>query len=104
MKKLSLRLEELSVESFETSLAATARGTVAGNASGEALPCTGEVCTPAGTYGGNTCETTCNQDLCDCTYGGPYNTTCDINLTCGQYGSCQYQTCAGPQDHTYCSG
>ena len=92
MKKLALQLDDLTVESFDTTGEGARKGTVAGQESSQ-----------AGTWCGNTCDTTCYADLCDCTYGGPYNTTCDVNLTCGVVGSCQYMTCEGPQDNSYCS-
>ncbi|MDB4951900.1 MAG: hypothetical protein JWM27_4549 [Gemmatimonadetes bacterium] len=101
MKKLSLALEDLAVETFDTTAFADKRGTVVGLET-TAAPCSGG-CSQNGTWCGNTCDTTCYADLCDCTYGGPYNTTCDVNLTCGVVGSCQYMTCEGPQDNTYCS-
>jgi hypothetical protein len=84
MRKLALKLDELTVESFDTSPRRSERGTVLGNSvSGpyEYSLYTGECCTPAGTYGGNTCESTCHQIACGCTYA---DNTCDVS--CGTYG------------------
>ncbi len=94
MKKLSLKLEELLVESFDTSPDSEhARGTVRGRDVHTSDPsyCTGCYgCTPAGTYDGNTCVSTCHQIDCGCT---GYNGTCDLscNGTCGGQGdTCEY--------------
>lgn len=67
VKKLSLNLDELAVESFDTTKASRPAGTVRG-------------------YGFT--ETTCNQIICDCPTGG----TCDTD--CGQY-TCVDDTCGG---------
>ena len=88
MKKLTLRLDELSVESFDTQPGRSERGTVLANSDYSCY--TGACCTPAGTYGGNTCETTCHQIRCDCTY---LDGTCD--LSCGYGETCEYT--ADPQ-------
>jgi len=84
MRKLSLRLDELAVESFDTSPRGSERGTVLGNSGYDGCSFyTGECCTPAGTYGGNTCETTCHQLACGCTNpGGTCNVSCGSNDTC----------------------
>lgn len=104
MQKLSLKLDELLIESFDTSPGSRARGTVRGQ--DYTLDCsvyTGSICcsdsycsgcgacTPAGTYDGNTCLSTCHQIDCGCT---GYNGTCDLscNGTCGGQGD----TCAYP--------
>lgn len=103
MSKLSLRLDGLEVQTFETLPRVRGRGTVHGHASAEGTGCDSmDACCQANTEGGDGCDSTQLQDICGCTNGGPYNTTCDVNLTCGVVGSCQYQTCAGPQDHTGC--
>ena len=70
-KKLSLELDQLAVESFETSQATRPAGTVRG-------------------FGFT--DTTCNQIICDCPTGG----TCDTD--CGQVscdGTCVDATCGG---------
>jgi hypothetical protein len=97
MQKLSLKLEELLVESFDTSSDSPALGTVRGHTGGIYCSdsyCTGcGACTPAGTYDGNTCLSTCHQIDCGCT---GYHGTCDLscNGTCGGQGD----TCAYPCD------
>jgi hypothetical protein len=65
MKKLSLQLDQLAVESFETSPPEPGRGTVLGNAPDDGL------------YGG-TFDSTCREIRCGCTY---FQGTCD--LSCG---------------------
>lgn len=92
MKKLSLSFDALKVETFDTTAPYLGRGTVHGNTGyiSECYCtggwCEGESTTPcqAGTYGGNTCDSTCNQIACGCTGGGPHMGTCD--LSCG--GTC----------------
>jgi hypothetical protein len=101
MRKLSLDLDDLQVETFDTTASGSKRGTVVGQETTWGT-CNSGACSEGGTWCGNTCDTTCNADLCDCTYGGPYNTTCDVNLTCGVVGSCQHMTCEGPQDGSNC--
>ena len=102
MDRLKLQLEELAVESFETTPCdAARRGTVRGHAT-DALSdcgitncgCTGGWCQgqtympcEAGTYAGGTCDSTCNQIACGCTAGGALNGTCDASCaTCNGYG------------------
>ncbi len=101
MKKLSLSLDTLQVESFDTSAAHPARGTVQGNTGyiSECYCtggwCAGETAVPceAGTYAGQTCDSTCNQIACGCTGGGFLNGTCDVTCaTCHEVETC-YQTC-----------
>lgn len=98
MRSLKLTLEDLTVDSFDTTPREGARaGTVYGHESYlSECRCTGGWCegestTPcqAGTYGGNTCESTCNQIACGCT---GYPDTCDISCN----GTCQWnggETC-----------
>jgi hypothetical protein len=79
MKKLALDLNQLQVESFETSEARRPEGTVEGY---ESTGCgTIDVCCAAGTEGGRTCDTTCNQIIC---VGCSGATICDVtcNGTC----------------------
>jgi hypothetical protein len=98
MRKIALRIDDLQVDSFDaTPNDGRARGTVYGKSESTA-PCW------AATAEGSNCDSTQYQDMCTCTNGGPYNTTCDVNLTCGVYGSCPYETCEGPQDNTTCTG
>lgn len=99
MRKLRLDLDELAVESFDTSLGAAQRaGTVRGNADADAVgaaepadtyrqTCMIDFCadswqsgclTCAGTCGQDTCEDTC-QDSCYSCYG---QETCYGYATC----------------------
>lgn len=77
MRKITLRLESLAVESFETTPPARAEGTVVGHQR-----------TPACTF---SCDS-CIQTACTC----PGNNTCaqSCNGTCFGY-SCQAPTCVG---------
>lgn len=96
MKKLTLNLEEIRVESFDTSPESQdGRGTVHGRGNlsvtcftdcGEGCSgdwCAGQSTTPCqgGTYDGRTCDTTCYQIACGCS--GAW-TQCDLscNGTC----------------------
>ena len=88
MGKFALRIEDLHVESFQAMPEETQGG--------------GTVFARSDTWEGPHCESTEWQDICTCTGGGPWNTTCDVNLTCGVVGSCAYQTCEGPQDNSNC--
>jgi hypothetical protein len=105
MSKLQLRVEELEVETFDLLPRLSGKGTVRGHEDSVESGCDSvDACCQAGTHGGDGCDSTQYQDLCGCTHGGPDNTTCDVNLTCGVYGSCYQMTCLGPQDHTNCTG
>jgi len=108
MKKLRLDFESIEVESFDTSpLDPRQRGTVHGRGTyhepctgvGDCLVMTNEPCAAetttfcqAGTFQGDTCDTTCHQIQCTCTNGGFHNGTCDINATCYYYATCAYET------------
>ena len=95
MRKLRMRVDDLRVESFDTSGAGNAaRGTVrarmacSASEEGESLCCPTET-DQASCYG--TCEGTC-QDSCGCTYWD-----CTVGWTCGY-------TCICPSHHgTACS-
>lgn len=58
MKKLALNIDDLKVESFDTSAGHAPRGTVVGN---------------------DVSETTCNQVICDCYSNGA---ECETNYNC----------------------
>ena len=91
LRKLSLRLDELSVESFDTTAAGRQRGTVFG----EQCTCP-TACTCPGCYtcdntcyepgNGNTCEQTCAMEYtCDTCMGTCANypkTTCTAGAPC----------------------
>jgi hypothetical protein len=66
MKKLGLNLEQLAVESFETTVAARSRGTVRGNDLTDST-CYDENCECVITQ--NTCNTNCGQNTCDYSCG-----------------------------------
>lgn len=94
MNKLKLQLEELRIDSFDTSPAAKSKGTVFG-----------EQCTCWTQCGQNTCP---GCPTCDATCNGTCDGTCDAscNGTCGgyscDYGSC-YVTCDVTNAHVVCS-
>lgn len=94
MKKLSLTLESLTVESFATDGAAGTRGTVKGHDGTTYADesCNGTcvyTCYPASCM---SCEFTCDQTCNGC--GGSRAYTCGGN-TC--QGTCDYATCAQPE-------
>jgi hypothetical protein len=84
MKKLSLKLEELAVESFETALQEQPRGTVPAH------------CGVVTDLGQETCQETCAESCNPCveTAGGSCEATwcsCLID-TCGEHGTCDGYT------------
>lgn len=78
MKKLGLNIDDLAVESFQTTTAAEARGTVVGH---------------------GVSETTCFQRICDCPSGSGWtcepsqNGTCEFTCDASCNGTCE-DTCA----------
>ncbi|HEU0016399.1 MAG TPA: pinensin family lanthipeptide [Longimicrobium sp.] len=82
MKKLTLNLDDLQVESFETASAEAERGTVRAHdhCSCECQTLPGETCP-----GRETCVYSC--------YGSRCWDTCHLDWTCGE--TCWYQSCAG---------
>lgn len=72
MRKLALRLDQLTVESFDTSPAVEGPGTVLGHLAED------------GVYGGSAFDTTCREIRCRCTY---LQGTCD--LSCGGELGCE---------------
>ncbi|HEX6747645.1 MAG TPA: hypothetical protein VF092_10180 [Longimicrobium sp.] len=107
MRKLTLQLESLAVQSFDTTPASSNRGTVRG--AGDTEPYSYETCAPDATCGG-TCPPECGSDGwggCGGTAGGCqytqqptcYGTACDTwcctpNTACGEYATCGHVTCA----------
>lgn len=106
MRKLSLRMDDLAVESFDTTTAPHfSRGTLKAHENDTAAYtnctmcsgnyCQGETTAPcwAGTYQGSQCDSTGAQILCGCTYGGENNGTCDA--TCNSAGTdcTEYPNC-----------
>lgn len=104
MNKLKLTLDELSVESFDTTSGTSGRaGTVHGNAHCCCCCCNPCCCAvPPTNNGENTCQASCNgtcnascNGTCDatCNCGDPYGTQFDG--TCRNYGTCgAYWDCA----------
>jgi hypothetical protein len=105
--KLSLNLEDLTVDSFDTTAPPKARGTVFGEQCTCYTQCTCPGCptcdascngTCRGTCGENTCAAscngTCNQATCDYSCGGDcnYSLYCDTNQPCPTNA---YSNCAG---------
>jgi len=76
--KIALRIEDLQVSSFDVTPGDGRQGGTVHARDGESTsPCW------AGSWEGPNCDSTQYQDLCTCTGGGPDNTTCDVNLSCG---------------------
>jgi hypothetical protein len=88
MKKMTLKVDDLQVESFATSIERTRSGTVAAH---ESLA-TDDIYCHVDTHGGNTCDTTCHQFACGCTYRGG---TCDVSCggTCLNEETCNVDGC-----------
>ncbi|HEX2208098.1 MAG TPA: hypothetical protein VHG93_10485 [Longimicrobium sp.] len=88
MKKMKLNLEQLAVDSFDTSAAAEKRGTVFGEQCTCHTQCTCPGCPTCQNYA--TCDQSCNG-TCDasCVYG-----TCAGQYTCeGTCDSCYFTQC-----------
>ncbi|HEX8903567.1 MAG TPA: hypothetical protein VF771_01855 [Longimicrobiaceae bacterium] len=86
MPKLTLRVDDLLVESFEATPDQAKLGTVYAKSD---------------TWEGWGCDSTQYQEICTCTTGGADNTTCDVNLSCGGPETC---ACAhtDPRYHETC--
>jgi hypothetical protein len=96
MKRLTLALDALEVETFATDPSVDLRGTVyaksedpsdlysdCGTCDGRCnSQISGPCCTQQGTYGGATCLTTCYQKDCACTRGGTCDYSCGMGITC----------------------
>ncbi|HEU4562836.1 MAG TPA: hypothetical protein VFS20_33710 [Longimicrobium sp.] len=90
MKKLTLNLDALEVESFDTNHPRGRQGTVLAHDdedSDTTAPCW------AGTYEGPNCDSTGFQILCTCTAGGENNGTCDA--VCNTQWNCTPRTYCG---------
>lgn len=99
MHKLRLQMDDLRVESFETTAAARAKGTVFGEQCTCYTECTCPGCPTCDATCGETCGNTCDAS---CAYTCAY--TCDdvsCGGTCGGnscYGTCYMDaTCVGPR-------
>jgi hypothetical protein len=88
MKKLTLDLDALEVDSFSIGSPRARVGTIRAHDddddSDSSAPCW------AATAEGFTCDSTQNQILCGCTYGGENNGTCDA--TCNTNYNCTPNT------------
>ena len=92
MKKLALRLDDLTVESFSTATADALPGTVHGNdwtvvggcATDEYQSCDGS-CPHLGSCNEATCNHNTCMDTCNASCGGTCYATCPNDMTC--YGS-----------------
>lgn len=83
MRKLSLNLDEIQVESFATQSANAARGTVNAQQGRETW-----TCTAAGQF---TCDHTCDDATCDCPAPTNYVSCVSCVQTCGA--TCFDPTC-----------
>ena len=76
MKKMRLDPDTLEVQSFQTAPRLEERGTVIGQGTDALATCRGM-----------TCDSTCFQRICTCTYGedqgGTCDYSCDFQNTCG---------------------
>jgi hypothetical protein len=104
-RKLTLKLEDLSVDSFDTTTGQKAKGTVFGEQCTCYTNCTCPGCptcyascngTCGGTCGENTCAASCNGTCAGATCGySCYDTDCDcIPPTCQQT-NCGMEVCCG---------
>ena len=103
MSKLKLHLEELSVESFDTTASEKAKGTVFGEQCTCYTNCTCPGCPSCDATCPATCAYTCDDASCAGTCGdtcncGTYDYTCDgyctVNdATCNGYGTCGRYPC-----------
>jgi hypothetical protein len=104
MRKLSLDIDALEVESFTASDEPSRMGTIFGNFPTPDSDCgTGcGACTPAGTYALYTCESTCKQEFCTCT--NDVDTTCEYTnaQTCRMGENTCADGCAYTQDPATC--
>src|SRR5215218_8064679 len=100
MNKLKLNLDELSVESFDTTRRERAKGTVFGEQCTCYTQCTCPGCPTCDATCNATCAATCAYTCDDATCGGTcdcsYDTCeyCTINdATCRGYGTCGIYPC-----------
>jgi hypothetical protein len=104
-EKLSLRLEDLTVDSFDTAAPPKANGTVFGeqctcptNCTCPGCPTCYDTCqgkqTCVNTCGVDTCVYTCYEDTCAAWCGGTNDTYCNCGATCGQTDCGPYFCCA----------
>ena len=90
MNKLKLQLDDLRVDSFDTTAAEKAKGTVFGEQCTCYTNCTCPGCPSCDATCPNTCAYTCDDDSCGYTCAA-YDTcarTCNYNYTCQQVTEC----------------
>ena len=91
MNKLKLQLEDLLVDSFDTTAPQKAKGTVFGEQCTCYTNCTCPGCPTCDASCNGTCDASCNGSCasCDATCGG----TCDWSCGCTYEASCDGYTC-----------
>ena len=105
--KLTLRLEDLSVDSFDTTKPQKAEGTVFGEQCTCWTQCTCPGCPTCANYNtcdascntcANTCPNTCAYTCDDATCAGCSGYTCDYSCNCNTWNPCPTAL------YTYCNG
>lgn len=91
MNKLTLRLDDLRVDTFYVESALKQKGTVLGEQCTCHTQCTCPGCPSCAHYA--TCDASCNG-TCGATCNASCYGTCDYSCDCGSNDSC-YDTCAG---------
>src|SRR5688500_19144585 len=91
--KLTLKLEDLSVDSFDTTTPQRAKGTVFGEQCTCYTQCTCPGCPTCDASCNGTCGASCYGTCGGATCDGSCGRTCEYSCDCSQY-SCDY-TCAG---------
>jgi hypothetical protein len=93
MKKLKLQLDDLQVDTFQTTAPERPKGTVFGEQCTCYTQCTCPGCPTCANYG--TCDASCNG-TCDASCNGTCEATCaSCNYTC-EY-TCDYAQCGGTE-------
>ena len=93
MSKLTLKLEDLTVDSFETTAAEKERGTVFGEQCTCYTNCTCPGCPSCGDTCPATCPMTCDDVSCGGTCQTCYGNTCDGTCPIDGCGFSNYDTC-----------
>jgi hypothetical protein len=96
--KLKLNLDELTVDSFDTTRSEKPKGTVFGEQCTCYTNCTCPGCPTCDASCNGTCDASCNG-TCDASCNGTCGDSCDYcgtayDYTCRNYGSCGYRICA----------
>ena len=95
MNKLKLKLDDLQVDTFQTTAPQKAKGTVFGEQCTCYTQCTCPGCPTCDASCNGTCDASCNGTCasCDASCGG----TCDWSCGCTYEASCNGQTCPTAQ-------